>query len=765
MSSSEEETSGGEGPGDWQIKLERRFGSKIDPSLITALVNEPGQTYNEVYATLLSLAGDERHEESSNGIDQAEESRVSSSTVSSATQVDTQDIERALAEWKLADEEVMDADNLRLTDDEDSGALQKKVEEEAIRLGQAAGEGELPVGELAAGQIDLAARKDDSQQESGFAFLTHAFPTRTPAFLQDVLLGERGDVQRAVETLMTLELVENGALDEDAAQHQDNSGKSAHKNMKDDDNGLLNGWQTKKLSKRERQRRKQEKEKAQGVSASRSSTMQKVNLTDVRQGAAPVRRVQRNKNAQQTRSSWSADAKEDEDDEALAFRLAKEERLAAGLDVEDEQDRDDAVADNDWLFSSSVLEQLSVLTGIPNHVVKGTHAACHMNLRATLHRLIFMQTQAFPSLSSLDVHLGADEGRSEAVIANLAPLIPSRSTKEIERLFKATGGQEDAVLDLVQLSDRIESSATGERTDILDPMMTDRKTAEVYAPTSSSEASKDTGHFVFVDGDIGSRISATPYASAAGRTNASQGMTPSRQYALQRLQRGAASVTFPLNSAAAHSSDADSSTVGVAGDHTRLDGINVETASQAAKLAHEYSVIAQEYRQRRQDYLSKAASSYRSTHNTAISRGPMRGAAAWVYAEEARRLDAKARAFALQAAQATVRYRTLVNRSSTSSLPRGAASSQSTNDQGDVIDLHGVTVHQALSITRQSLNTWWSKNQFRPSIAPLHLITGVGRHSKGQIALIRPAVLAMLQRERWNCREQQTGHIVVVGRH
>jgi hypothetical protein len=742
------------GPEQWQNDLERRFGTTIDASLITALVHEPGQTYNEVYATLLSLAGDEQDRSSNTAIEK--DGGLDSNAASSATLVDTHEIERTLEEWKLADDEANNAENLRLTDDEETPSAIKGAEREATALGDATGKGELPVHELAAGQVDIAARHEAGEVASGFAFLTHAFPTRTPAFLHSILDDEKGDVQKAVETLMTLELVENGGLDHessDAAQ----AGRTSSR-LTDDDDGLFNGRQTKKLTKRDRQRRKYEQAQSQGLHASKTSVAQRVNLTDVRQGALPTRRIAKMRPEHETRSIWSADATENEDDEALAARLAREERIAAGLPPDAKDEEDDVVADNDWLFSSSVLEQLSVLMGIADHVVKATHAACHMNLRATLHRLIFMQTQAFPTLTSLDAHTDSDEGTSEAVVVNLNHLLPAKSRKEIEQFYRATGGQEDAVLDLVQLADRIEASAVGDRTDILDPMKTDRKTAEVYAPASTLQASHDAGHFAFVDGNNGLAASATPYASAAGRTNASKSMAPARQYALQRLQQGAASVTFPLNSAAHASSSSSAATD---------DGASVETAAQAARLAHEYTLIAHEYRQRRQEYLSKAASSYRSTHNAAISRGPMRGAAAWVYAEEARRLDAKARAFALQAAQATVRYRTLINRSSSSSAVHSGNSrgADMAGEQGDVIDLHGVTVHQALSITRQSLNTWWSKNQYKTSAAPLHLITGVGRHSKGQIALIRPAVLAMLQRERWNCREQQTGHIVVLGRH
>lgn len=750
----------------WQSRLQDEFSPELDSSLIAALVYEPGQTFDDIHALLTGLKAEVTDGGYSNE-DHTEDGDTEAG--SSSTEVDMESVQRALDEWKLVDQESIDPDNLRLTDEEDHGSEESstsKEKREAIRLGTATGGDKISIEKVAAGQTDILADQlsPDLSTTDPLAFLIHAFPTRTPTYLEEMFLAEGEDVSKAVDTLMTLELVESGALDEETyAEVKDSHGFASR--MANDDETLYNGTGLKKMTKKDRQRRKAQEAGKHAIdsissSSSRAGTpaMQKVNLTDVRKGAPDRIRLGQRLNEKKE------DVKVAETDAEMAARIAKEERIAAGLSAERGNDGDDegeSIRDNDWLFSSSVLEQLSLLLDYPSHKVKGVHASCHMNLRATLHRLINTRCQEFTSMDQLDLHNGQPIGTCRIITDNLSTLMPAKSRTEIERLLYATVGREDAVLDLAQLAERIESTAVGERTDILDPMKHER-TSQVQAPTLSQQIGQNKGHFDWVGGDTplfnAAAKSSTPYASVAQRKGLGEPKSDARQYALQRLREGASSVTFPLNSAQASGQIGDTfiqtATSGPSFQH-------VETAAQAWRLAQEYTTISQEYRIRRQESLAKAANSYRSTHNTAISKGPMRGAAAWVYAEEARRLDAKARAFALQASQATVRARMLSNkRTNDYSLPLQSSG----EDGGDLVDLHGLTVHDSLTITRQALDAWWPKTASSSRSAPLHIVTGVGRHSKGQVALIRPAILAMLQRERWNTREPQTGHILVLGK-
>ncbi|MCO5589598.1 hypothetical protein L7F22_043566 [Adiantum nelumboides] len=734
----------------WQTRLQDEFSPEIDSSLIAALVYEPGQTFDDIHAMLSSLKSEIPNGE--NHLVGIHNDDHDTETGSSSTAVDMENIQRALDEWKLIDEESIDPDTLRLTDEEDHGveedttASQDKITFEPVAVGHT----------------------DNTTDQSSLAFLIHAFPSRTPTSLQQTLLEEGEDVTRAVDTLMTLELVESGALDEETYAevkdiHDQKSGFASR--MADDDEMLYRGTGLKKMTKKDRQRRKAQEAGIHAIdgvassSSSRSCTpaMQKVNLTDVRKGAPDRIRLGQRLNEKKD------EVKISETDAEMAARIAKEERIAAGLSAEagiDGDDESESIRDNDWLFSSSVLEQLSLLLDYPSHKVKGVHASCHMNLRATLHRLINARCQEFTSMEQLDRHNEKPIGTCKIITENLCTLLPAKSRSEIERLLYATVGREDAVLDLAQLAERIESTAVGERTDILDPMKHER-TSQVQAPTLSQQVGQSKGHFDWVGGDtplFNAAKSSTPYASVAQRRGLNESKSDVRQYALQRLREGASSVTFPLNSAQASGQVGDTF---IEPESSGPSSKKAETAAQAWRLAQEYTTIAEEYRIRRQESLAKAAKSYRSTHSTGVNKGPMRGAAAWVYAEEARRLDAKARAFALQASQATVRARMLTNRRTNDySLPLQSSG----EDGGDLVDLHGLTVHDSLTITRQALNAWWPKTASSSRPAPLHIVTGVGRHSKGQVALIRPAILALLQREQWNTREPQKGHILVLGK-
>lgn len=809
--------------GEWQHRLEKDFAAAIDTSLIAAIVHDPGQTLDGAREILTQLADGQDD-------DRAERPREKlHSTGEEEAEQDTpeKEVERALAEWKLVDAELQNPANLRLTDEEDegegastapstdvpgAGAADKATSigaseaREGVRLGESTGANKLQVEEIASGERNIAppssVHADDPEQMSGFDFLTHAFPSRTPEFLQETLSIEDNDVQQAIDTLMALELAESGALDADDEGAPSGGIRS---NMRNDDEHVFYGTGRKKMTKRDRQRRKAQSLQAGALdrSAPSSPGPSKISLTDIRHGA-PLRIPTNHRSHQKSDKAQLATVGLDGryDDAALASRIAREERIAAGLPPEEEA-VDDVVRDNDWLFSSSVLDQLGVLLDVPSHRVRSVHALCHMNLRATVHRLIYQQAQLRPTLADLDGELAHDDGTAAITVGSLSALLPSKSRGDIERALRATNGRQDDVLDLLQLHDQVEEAAAGERTDILDPMKADRgPTAAITTPAMTIAAASDApGNPLLDDGKT--KANASPYAVAASQRHRQLlASGPSaRDTALERLREGAPSVTFPLNSAYAQGAPGTASSDAANGVPFAATAM---TAAQAARMAREYTAIANEYRARRQESLAKAAQAYRSTAygigggSGGANRRQIRGAAAIVYADEARRLDAKGRAFSLQAAQAMVRHRMLVARSDlvqprgstpgngggmpsmtvsrTSSGRSAAAAAERDVDTsgrpGDIVDLHGVTVHEALTIARQSLDEWWPRalrsqgvggGRTPSSTPPLHIITGVGRHSRGHVALIRPAVLAMLEREQWHTREPQLGHIVVVG--
>ncbi|KAE8239890.1 hypothetical protein A4X06_0g7991, partial [Tilletia controversa] len=185
----------------------------------------------------------------------------------------------------------------------------------------------------------------------------------------------------------------------------------------------------------------------------------------------------------------------------------------------------------------------------------------------------------------------------------------------------------------------------------------------------------------------------------------------------------------------------------------------------------------------------------------------LRGSAAWYYADEARRLDAKARSWGLKAAQALVEERKLAHAAS-ALLPSSSYSVGVRKAERNVIDLHLLTTGEALAVVKEEIDKWWWSTPrgaastltsgftpapassssstprttassasaggygFRPLPAPyvgfgpgpLHIITGIGKHSRGNVAVLRPAVCGWLKRGGWDYEEDAPrGRIVVKG--
>lgn len=107
------------------------------------------------------------------------------------------------------------------------------------------------------------------------------------------------------------------------------------------------------------------------------------------------------------------------------------------------------------------------------------------------------------------------------------------------------------------------------------------------------------------------------------------------------------------------------------------------TRSDRPPTAQECLLIANAIRSRRDDAYRSAARTWRG--KAALGNS---GVAAY-WADHARQLDREARQWELKAARETVEERR-----------KAARSAQS-------IDLHGLTASQALTVTNESLNSWW----------------------------------------------------------
>ncbi len=642
-------------------------------------------------------------------------------------------VERLLNEWTLVDSASQDPLNLHLTDEE-------------------------------AGSDAEVGRPTSLQPRDAFdplSFLQHAFPSRTPAFLRETLDDSHGDVQTAVDTLMTIELIE--AEDALPAPTSASAPRSARGldyealaaglgSHPDDPDAQLRG-------KKHRAARKRLQHEQRAARAAGKLT---VNLTDLRHGTASSNTVLKKLAATPpSHASRTASPAPQLTDAQLAAQLAAEEEAAAR-----DPDADRPVSDNQWLLTSSVLAQLSTLLDVPSTRVTSVYNASSFNLAVCFARLLGLEAEQYPSLASLDEAGGAPSGTAHQIAQGIAVIADVDAGAAAEAL-RATKGRQDAAIDLLQLHALVQQQVGC--ADPLDPMRRLQelggaevpKTAEAptkgYAVDAAANSGKFAASFPTISQAAGNKATAGSgvYSSVVGRKAA--GPTSG---AVAALRSGSAIASvLPASSAIVVPADefADDPVAaegGLAAHTTQYDPMR--------RMA-EYRLVADEYRARRDEALRKAASAWkqRGGVRTGGKGGDGgRGGIAWHYADEARRLDAKARAWSLRASHALVADR----RTASIGVVRPGVASTPQNAAQYSIDLHGVNVHEALSIVREHVTKWYASPRTGLNPAPFKIVTGVGRHSPHQIAVLRPAIAKMLDREGWRHDvDHQRGIITVRG--
>ncbi|EPQ32234.1 uncharacterized protein PFL1_00431 [Pseudozyma flocculosa PF-1] len=755
-------------------------------------------------------------------------STTPTSTSSAAPDVDS--VQRLLDEWQLIDQNNHDPDNLRLTDEEndtdtelasialDQNALrsiEQKELREADRVATAAGDGRIDPAELAKGEQSLSSLPADQLPESiseeerfdPLVFLQHAFPSRTPAFLKETLDDARGSIQDVIDTLMTIDLIESedarqaelGAV-EPASLGQAGSARERAKGL--DYDALAKGLAARegldaslKGKKRKAARRRMQEEQRRaagqagmltvGLDSSRRSNAKpakvKVNLTDVRHGA-PIHDLP----AKLARAPAKAKAESVADrpavpltDEELAAKLAaEEEELAA--DPDDNQ----PVRDNAWLLTSSVLSQLSTLLDLEATKITSIYNGASFNLALAFARCVEFAADRYQTLDSLDKAGEAPAGTAKRMCDGIAG-IAGTDRAQASKAFRATRGRQDATLDLLQLEQVVRTATGDQELDALDPL------GKLSHPDSdfTAEAVGARGVSVEAGATAGKFREAFPTPSQAARfgrgQDTSTGATDKYARAVGRKEPGPPTgAAAALRSGAAIAAVLPASAASVVRDpDVGLSDIPNERLGLAPHIsAHdplrrmtEYRLIADEYRQRRDEALRKAGNAWRSGKGGVRIGGKGgdggKGGTAWYYADEARRLDAKSRAWSLKAAEALVEDRRRagvgVVRGDVSSHLRapvggGGGSSGGQSNAFNTIDLHGVTVHEALSIVREQVTRWYARPSTSGHLAPFKIITGVGRHSPHQIAVLRPAVAKMLEREGWRYDVDHSRGIIIV---
>lgn len=175
-------------------------------------------------------------------------------------------------------------------------------------------------------------------------------------------------------------------------------------------------------------------------------------------------------------------------------------------------------------------------------------------------------------------------------------------------------------------------------------------------------------------------------------------------------------------------------------DPIRQHGGGVTSASRHTITTPTTSVSAVECRELVAEYSARRNQAFKqaaSAHQTSRSKNNLVGGAAMYYAQLGRDYDAKMREYSMLAAQAS------------------ASENKGTEVNGDgvrvALDVHGCTVHQALTLLKADLTAWYAHtraSEHRDGRV-FSVITGLGHHSAGGEARILPAVQKWLSREGW----------------
>lgn len=769
-----------------QEQLERIYCPPLDTALVAAIASDEGQTFQsakEVLDTLVAdieggddaAVGDATGAVASRSPSPSKPSSSSSSSPPSnygdgtATPATSEDIDRMLEEFHLA-EKLEDGTEgkeaqLKLTDDEEEAEEGSEEMCEDQRQRSRSVHRPFPA-------YDEAKSPQPAKTEgvtNPLTFLSHAFPTRTDDFLRGILTDCYDDVGATIDTLMAIDLAEREAVE---SVNRDVPGTSRTKKGLDYEalsSSSANGRVKGKKGRAMRKQAQQEYLRSVGQDTGPiKGPVTKVTLGDVRQGGSGSDPKGKQKRRQQDVPP-SKDISHRRDlqglsDFEIAQRLAKEEDPEAG----------EAVRDNQWLLTSSVLSQIATLLEIEPMTVTSTYNKSSFNLHIAIGRLIDTSASTYPTLRSLEEAGDAPKGTAESVVNSLSSL-SGKSTDLTSLALRATKGRQDATLDLLNLIDVVKEATTSEIPDELDPL---GKLKGELGEDAEKKQQKANLQVESNQRGISVDVQQDPLPGEASKLDVKtlhRATTKGNQFAKVAVMGHQVANSQPTGQAKALASlvnqpqSASSSAISFppsAGTVGTTPSGNLPNATQLIfsnsgprtirekeDAIHYYKSLAVEYQQRRNDCLTQASSAWRTSNTRNKS-------AAFYYADEARRLDLKSRAFNLKASQALVEFR---KSNSGEGLYSGSTSAAA---RPGVVDLHGVTVREALSIVQDELNAWWGlPSSSAAAKRSLTIVTGAGKHSPGQVAVLTPSVAKFLSREGWKADvDRARGVIVVRGR-
>ncbi|OLL26756.1 Smr domain-containing protein [Neolecta irregularis DAH-3] len=135
------------------------------------------------------------------------------------------------------------------------------------------------------------------------------------------------------------------------------------------------------------------------------------------------------------------------------------------------------------------------------------------------------------------------------------------------------------------------------------------------------------------------------------------------------------------------------------------------------------------YTQKRNECFAKAAETFRKS-------GPLFKTAAAAYSDQGKEYDLKAKVWSAKAREAIL---------------------DNASKKPYELDLHGLTITEALQLTRTKCNDWWSRvkvaSDLKTVFDPLLIIVGSGTRSQDGIAKIPSVTRRLLDREGWKYEE------------
>ncbi|PKI85191.1 hypothetical protein MVES_000979 [Malassezia vespertilionis] len=517
-------------------------------------------------------------------------------------------------------------------------------------------------------------------------FLQQSFPGKDISSLQTALRNADDDVDVAVDTLFAHDILEQG----ERSVEESKSSRGAGLDLE----VLSHGLQAKRKNIPKKH-----------AAPSKKGDAVTVSMTDHRSAHHIYYDTRMRPKAPTTLCPDPIDhtASEALTDEQLARHLQEVERKAVTR-------HDIPVSEQQWLLSSSTLTQLAILLDIPQPKVQGIFNHASFNLHVTLARCVAL------AAARPEAQAAANTGDFDAIVSALAN-ITHKNQSDIRQLLIATKGQQDAVLDIVQLQDIVAASADGlhNRPDVLDPsgrLLDNTGSKTIYTPTVTAKRNNSKSAAA-----VWLEPNARGYAARAAQPTTPLPMaTPAAA-----LRKGQSAVVLPASAQVTNLDDV-------------AEGLDLEIYS-----AEECQARVDEFRAKRDMALRQAGVAARQ------SRVANLGGATSVYAEEARKYGAQARRWQLRGASALVHERKSGNNTISYVPTNGKQVSES-------IDLHGLSVHEALTVMQQHVHRWETRKRDpdQPGRVAFEVVTGRGSHSKHYTSVLRPAVIRLLTQLGWS---------------